>query len=64
MLLFNLKIKNASILSAGYSLYKWQNNNTYCGKCGSKNQANDNGNSLICINKNCKKKFFLQHIQL
>ena len=25
--LFNLKIKNANILSAGYSLYRWQKTN-------------------------------------
>ena len=34
--LYNLKIKNTNILSAGYSLYKWQNYNTFCGSCGSR----------------------------
>lgn len=56
--LFNLKIKNPNILSAGYSLYKWQNTNTYCGSCGKKNKIEDHGNSLICTNKNCKRKIF------
>ncbi len=56
--LFNLKIKNANIVSAGYSLYKWQKTNAYCGSCGNKNKINDYGNSLICSNKNCKRKIF------
>ena len=56
--LFNLKIKNANILSAGYSLYRWQKNNTYCGNCGNKNKINDHGNSLMCSNKSCKRKIF------
>ena len=62
--LFNYKIKNANILSAGYSLYEWQNTNVYCGSCGSKNNIRDNGNSLICKNKKCNRKIFLQLIQL
>ena len=58
-MVFNyLEKKNASIVSAGYSLYKWQSNNKFCGKCGARNEFNNNDSSLICINKNCKRKFF------
>ena len=34
--LFKMKNNDISIISAGYSLYKWQNNNQYCGKWGCK----------------------------
>ena len=57
-ILFNSKQKNVSIVSAGYSLYKWQNNNKYCGKCGSETKLTDNGNSLLCKKRNCSKKIF------
>ena len=56
--LFNLQGNIASIVSAGYSLYKWQCNNKFCGNCGSKNKFDENGFTLICTNKNCKKKVF------
>tara|TARA_A100001015_G_scaffold202804_1_gene226570 strand:+ start:1565 stop:2467 length:903 start_codon:yes stop_codon:yes gene_type:complete len=56
--LSNLKKNIASIVSAGYSLYKWQYNNKYCGKCGSLNKFEENGNSLLCTNNSCKKKIF------
>merc|ERR1711991_956177 len=56
--LFNLQGNIASIVSAGYSLYKWQCNNKFCGNCGSKNKFDENGFTLICTNRNCKKKFF------
>ncbi len=56
--LLSLENNVASIVSAGYSLYSWQNNNKFCGKCGTKNKFDDNGQSLICINKSCKRKIF------
>ena len=56
--LFNLERNIASIVSAGYSLYRWQYNNKFCGNCGSKNKFDNNGYTLICSNKNCKKKIF------
>ena len=56
--LFNLQRDKASIVSACYSLYSWQVNNKYCGKCGSKTRLSDNGNSLVCSKKNCYKKSF------
>ena len=42
--LLNLKQEHASLVSAGYSLCRWQNNNKYCGSCGFKTKLDDNGN--------------------
>ncbi len=57
-ILFNQDNQKSSIVSACYSLYSWQINNKYCGKCGSINKIIDNGNSLNCSKKNCNRKIF------
>ena len=62
--LFNLQRDKASIVSACYSLYSWQVNNKYCGKCGSKTRLNDNGNSLVCSKKIVTRNLFRLFILL
>ena len=55
---FGLGQKYSSLLSSGYSLYKWQINNNFCSKCGSKTIYDDYGNSIKCLNKSCNNKIF------
>ena len=55
---FGLGKKYSGVLSAGYSLYKWQVNNNFCSKCGAKTVYDDYGNSIRCIKKDCGKKIF------
>ncbi len=56
--LLSLKQEYASLVSAGYSLYRWQNNNLYCSRCGSKTRHDENGNSTVCTKNKCGKKNF------
>ncbi len=56
--LLSLKQKYASLVSAGYSLYRWQNSNIYCSRCGSKTTHDNNGNSIVCTKNKCGKKNF------
>ena len=55
---FGLGQKYSSLLSSGYSLYKWQINHNFCSKCGSKTIYDDYGNSIKCLNKSCNNKIF------
>ena len=56
--LFDYKTRYSSLISAGYSLHKWQHNNRYCGSCGSITKMDDNGNSIVCTKIKCGKKIF------
>ena len=56
--LSGIKQEYASLVSAGYSLCRWQNNNKYCGACGSTTKHDDNGNSIVCTRYKCGKKIF------
>ena len=57
-ILFNSEQKYVNHISAAYALYKWQNNQKFCGLCGSKNKFIENGYSAICSNTRCNNKIF------
>ena len=56
--LFSNNREISSLVSSGFQLMQWKNDNKFCGKCGFKNRFLSFENSMICSNRQCLNRIF------